>query len=265
MIPYVSIDIETTGLNPATCQVLEIGAVIDDWETPVEDLPKFRAILKHDTIKGEPFALQMNADLLKLIATIPATPLAREGGMIAFTVADPEIDALDPVNAMRKPSDVTDLFLMFLDKHGIDTKKGFQPAGKNFASFDRPFLEAGVPGWQDDVKIKHRTIDPGSLFWRPGVEYIPDTKTCNERANLPPLVAHTAVEDAIGVVNQIREHKRNCDRIARDLEFGTKFIEAFGLVQASIHPSLKVNVNDPIAMAREIIRYNSAPPIGGAM
>jgi len=39
---YVSLDIETTGLNPENCQVLEIGAVIDDGTTPIEDCPTFQ-------------------------------------------------------------------------------------------------------------------------------------------------------------------------------------------------------------------------------
>ena len=34
-MPYVSIDIEPTGLDPDTCQVLEVGAVADDWVKPI--------------------------------------------------------------------------------------------------------------------------------------------------------------------------------------------------------------------------------------
>lgn len=253
MQAYVSIDLETTGLNPKTCQVLEFGAVIDDGREDVTTLPKFRAILKWDEIFGEPYALSMHPALFKAIATIPEVPAALTQD--ATTVADPELDPLDPVNCMRKPSDLVPLFLSFLQKHGIDTKKGFQPAGKNFASFDRPFLESGVPRWKNDVKIKHRTIDPGNLFWYPGEEFVPDTKTCYQRAGLPEVVAHTAVEDALGVVLLVRawREQRRCE--ARLAKQGRDFIEAFGKLQAALHPSLIVDINNPVAMADAIIRY----------
>ena len=48
--PYVSIDIETTGLNPENCQVLEIGAVIDDGTTPMANCP---TILRRIATHGE--------------------------------------------------------------------------------------------------------------------------------------------------------------------------------------------------------------------
>ena len=40
---YISIDIETTGLDPENCQILSIGAVIEDTlnQLPFEELPTF--------------------------------------------------------------------------------------------------------------------------------------------------------------------------------------------------------------------------------
>jgi oligoribonuclease (3'-5' exoribonuclease) len=38
-IPYLSIDIETTGLNPLIDKTTEIAIVIEDWKTNIEDLP----------------------------------------------------------------------------------------------------------------------------------------------------------------------------------------------------------------------------------
>lgn len=243
--PYISIDIETTGLNPETCQVLEVGAIIDDWRDDPYTLPKFRAILKHDSIFGEPFAIQMNAALIKLIATIPA---------VKGEMAEPEISPLDPVNCMFAPHEVTGRFKHFLQKNGISLDVGFQPAGKNFASFDKPFLELCVPRWKRDVKIKHRTIDPGNLYWKPGVEYIPDSKACKERAGIPGIVAHTAVEDALDVILEIREYKRNLERTQRNLANFGNYVEAFGYLQASLHPSLHV-ADEPMTMARDIVAH----------
>ena len=245
---YVSIDLETTGLNPNECQILEIGAVIDDGRDNVDSLPVFRAIVKHDQIKGEPYALQMHPKLLFAIAQIPAV----QG---VGTLADPEISPLDPVNCMRRPADVVPNFLNFLSVNGIDIKKGLQPAGKNFASFDKPFLEAGIPNWKKDVKIKHRTIDPGNLYWYPGEEYIPDTAECYRRAGMEPVVAHTAVEDALGVVKLVRRYRIDKCAFVKGYKTGSKFIEAFGKLQAALHPTLLVNMDDPEGMADSIIRY----------
>ena len=50
--PTSSIDIETTGLDPATCQTLEVGAVIDDWKTPIDQLQQFRRVLTYEIVAG---------------------------------------------------------------------------------------------------------------------------------------------------------------------------------------------------------------------
>ena len=64
----IALDIETTGLNPETCQILSIGAVIEDTQKQLafEEIPKFHcAILKNerDIISGEIYALNMDRDL----------------------------------------------------------------------------------------------------------------------------------------------------------------------------------------------------------
>ena len=73
-LPYVSIDIETTGLEPATCQTLEIGAVIDDWTRPIDELPVFRRVLAWEQVSGSPYAMALNANLLKRIGNRPKDP-----------------------------------------------------------------------------------------------------------------------------------------------------------------------------------------------
>lgn len=73
-MPYVSIDIETTGLDSATCQTLEVGAVIDDWKTPIDCLPRFRRVLTYETVSGNPYAMALNAVLLKFMANAPHDP-----------------------------------------------------------------------------------------------------------------------------------------------------------------------------------------------
>lgn len=189
MRPYVSIDIETTGLDPENCQIIQFAAVLDDWQTPVDELPWFGGLVYHEKIVGEPYALAMNAALLKQIA---------EG---------------DPAD-MLHPASLTQLFRNWLLQHGVSLKEKVLAAGKNFAGFDLQFLKR-LPS---PIQFKHRFFDPGMLFWNPieDVDGPPDTKKCMERALLSGEVAHTALEDARVVCKLIRFAKqRRIDEIGR--------------------------------------------------
>ena len=66
---YISIDIETTGLDPENCQVLSIGAVIEDTNDikPLADLPTFHGVVLPNRIEGDPYAINLNRDLLQTI------------------------------------------------------------------------------------------------------------------------------------------------------------------------------------------------------
>ncbi len=186
MKKYVSIDLETTGLDPETCQILEIGAVIDDWKPGVEDLPTFHCYVDNGLIQGEPYGLSMHSKILRYIAT---------GGK----GAEEEVPILTP-------DSVAGWFLEWLHEHDINPdKRHITAAGKNFASFDRQFLKR-LPDWTDFIKTQHRCIDPGNLYWDPRVDGqgLPSTETCKKRAGTPGEVAHTAVEDAFDVVRLIR-------------------------------------------------------------
>ena len=178
-MPYLSIDIETTGLDPETCQILEIGAIYDDWTKPIDTLPIYRRLVLHKEYRGNAYALALNANLLK-----------RLSGQREPWFLDPE--------------QVVDDFATWLRENcGWDGQAALTPAGKNFASFDRQFLKR-LPGFEQVVKLHHRTLDPAILFWRPEDEKLPDSKTCYERAGLDNKVAHTAVEDALAVVRLVR-------------------------------------------------------------
>jgi oligoribonuclease len=175
---YVSIDIETTGLDPETCQILEIGAVYDDWTKPIDQLPKYHRLVVHKEYRGGAYALALNANLLKQLSG------QREAWFL-------------------DPDQVADDFAAWLKGCGWDGETGLTPAGKNFASFDRQFLKR-LPRFEQVVRLHHRTLDPAVLFWQPEDEKLPDSKTCYERAGLNSKVAHTAVEDALAVVRLVR-------------------------------------------------------------
>jgi DNA polymerase III epsilon subunit-like protein len=176
---YVSIDIETTGLDPETCQILEIGAVWDDWTKPIDELPVYHRLVYHKEYRGSAYALAMNANLLRHLS-----------------------GQQEPW--WRDPEQVADDFAAWLKGCGWDGQAALTPAGKNFASFDRQFLKR-LPRFEQAVKLSHRTLDPAILYWQPSKDdKLPDSKTCYERAGLDGKVAHNAVEDALAVVRLVR-------------------------------------------------------------
>jgi len=196
--PYVSIDLETTGLDEDFCQILQFGAVIDDWHTPVDKLPRFlRYVRPHDEINGQPYiygqpyALAMNAEIISKLAS-----------------NDP---ALDAEKCSEEKLGLH--FAAWLQEHDIDPLH-VTASGKNFTSFDLQFLKQ-VHGFSEHVHFKHRSIDPAIFFWRPDTDAaLPDTRTCLERAGLEERVAHTAVEDCIGVIQLVRRGVRKCELFA---------------------------------------------------
>ncbi|RDJ35326.1 MAG: hypothetical protein DWQ19_10960 [Crenarchaeota archaeon] len=187
---YLSIDLETAGLDPKSCQILEFGAVLDDtnWWTgekrvAVDSLPYFHAyIVSEDGMyHGQPYALWLNAEIFKKISN--ASKEAVKGNLFLY----PKRLGLAFKNWLR-------------DDHGITGK--INVAGKNFASFDQKFLEE-LPDWS--VEFASRVLDPAAYYFDPSKdERLPDTKTCLERAGINHPVAHTAIEDAKDVIRLIR-------------------------------------------------------------
>ncbi len=135
--PYISIDIETTGLNPDTCQILEIGAVFEDWKTPVNELKTFNYYVFNTPVVGEHFALSMphNVRIMRYIATHKAGVHILKEGEVVHELAEWLISIKFPVRG-----------------------ESFTPAGKNFGSFDLQFLKR-LPGWDSKINVgpsRHR-------------------------------------------------------------------------------------------------------------
>lgn len=187
---FLSIDLETTGLDPVNNQIIEFGAVLEDTNNklPIAELPKFQVYIDNgDLISGHPFALQMNHVILKRIAT-------KEEG---YTYIKPRL--LGPA------------FQEFLKAH-LDLPESSDPfktihinvAGKNFGSFDLQFLN-NCELFNDFVKIRQRIIDPGVLCvdWE-NDESLPALGKCKSRYGLSDVVTHNAVDDAIDVIEVLR-------------------------------------------------------------
>lgn len=205
---YVSIDIETLGLNPEYCDVIEFGAVIDDLKSPLKELPRFQTYVMppkryagggyHRYYQGEPFAIAMHSDKLKLIANKKNINLAN-------------------------PDEIGPSFADWLCENGFkgDGQKKMEVrneleqydpikicvGGKNFASFDWDFLSR-LEDWDKCIKIHHRIIDPCMMYFDPKTDDMPPSLgECLKRAGYTDKsVKHDAVDDALDVIRVLR-HK----------------------------------------------------------
>jgi oligoribonuclease (3'-5' exoribonuclease) len=184
---YASIDIETTGLNPEHCELLQIGIVLDDLENLkiYKDLPKLNLVIVKDYYKGSPHALAMHKELFQKIE---------------------KLENVDNITYCNEETAVSRI-KAFLEVYGFS--EPINIAGKNFGMFDYQFLKK-LPNW-DTLRFRHRIIDPAILYANFEDERLPDTTTCLKRANMSDNVLHTAIEDALQMVSLIRFHYfRSC-------------------------------------------------------
>ena len=182
---YCSIDLEMTGLNPETCDILEFGAVLDDlrYKMPINNLPKFHCYFALQNYRGEPHALSMHGKIFERIA-------AKEKGYLYYP-----------------PMKFGYAFKQFLLDHDYELENDrvtINVAGKNFAAVDLQFLNRQTD-LNKHVKIRHKILDPAILFIQGTDQVLPGLSECKRRANLPDHVAHTAVADALDVVKLLRE------------------------------------------------------------
>jgi len=228
---YVSIDIETTGLDREKCEILSIGAVIEDPSKllPIDELPRFHVAIKRNGFYGEPTALTMNSELIGAITQYQNAQDQDEKNDLVQMTGMQFLDESEVVvefyywlyaNGMVE-RDMGDL----MDRHVTKTnhpKYGMVPvigskvtkvyinvAGKNFATFDKIFLER-LPRWKQCIEIRNRILDPAILFvdWK-NDESLPGLSLCKKRANVVGEVTHNALEDAIDVVEVLRAKYNN--------------------------------------------------------
>ena len=221
---YISIDIETTGLDRDLCQVLSIGAVIEDTNDikPLEELPTFHAVIKRESVYGSIFALDLNRDLIQAMKNYDsakneeARKKVEEDFGAKFYYEDEVVEALYQFcyrNGLVESNDKLDVNkhvklvdgIMYPVLTGKMDKVHFTAAGKNFASFDQQFL-IKLPRWKQVFAIRSRVLDPGILFidWQ-NDESVPSLDVCKQRAGIDGAVTHNAVEDAIDVVKLLRK------------------------------------------------------------
>ena len=185
MKPYISLDIETTGLDPRS-QIIQIAMIYDDLETPVNELATFNQKIYYDSFSySEPYALMMNAKLIQEMSN----GYSKLG--------------LDWTHSAYLNENV----LSFMQRFTKDNTEKIVFAGKNVASFDIPMLRQSMSEHHLKIfnKICHyKTIDVGSLYFDVFKENVNLSKI-NELTGRKE-VSHDALDDAMDVVYAIR-HK----------------------------------------------------------
>jgi len=219
---YLSIDVETTGLEKDRYQILSIGAILEDTTKKLsfEEIPKFHAAILHNEITGSPFALNMNKKIIEAIVQYQTAEdqdekndLAQMTGM-QFYQEDQVVEGFYRWLFDNGLVDFNPLLAGQMVK--IENGKSYPAltskmkpvtinvAGKNFASFDKHFLER-LPRWQQVIRIRQRIIDPSVIFtnWTED-KAIPSLYECKQRAKIEGVVTHDALEDAWDVIQLLR-------------------------------------------------------------
>lgn len=217
---YVSIDIETSGLDSEKNCVLSIGAIIEDTETklPYEECPKFNAIVLQREIVGSPRAITMNKEIISMIGEY------LEGDDETKHNLQTHSDYV-----FLDKDDVVKEFYWWLEKNGhfqSNNSNGYvilddgymkpvingntrpitlNVAGKNFGTFDKLFLQE-LPWWQKLIKTRQRVLDPAILMvdWL-NDKSLPNLTQCKQRAGVSGIVTHNALEDAWDVIEVLRK------------------------------------------------------------
>lgn len=184
---YISIDIETTGLNSDKCQIIQFGAVIDDFITPIENLPKLNlyVLSYNNSYYWELYAYEMNFEIFQEIKKMHKT-----GSEKPYVINN----------------DLKYTFYEWLIENNYNQK--ILIAGKNFAGFDKHFLDKlnfFDCDYNDKFKFSRRYLDVGSMYYNPKIDCdIPDLTECAKRAGFKINNLHQAIDDAITVVKCIR-------------------------------------------------------------
>jgi DNA polymerase III epsilon subunit-like protein len=187
----LSIDIETTGLDPNFCSVLEVGAVLFDPQPELATDGKineagrrpatFERLVSHSRIQGEPYSLQMNQHILQELCGLKPTHI--------------EIIAANRVGPQLRE---------WLRQNGVDQNNKVTIVGKNYDAFDRRFLEKLI-GWNLAMNplLERRTLDVGSLYFKPEDGKVASLDACLETIGCTGLVTHRALDDALAVMTAI--------------------------------------------------------------
>jgi oligoribonuclease len=186
-VKFLSIDIETTGLNPLQHSMTEFAAVFTDLRSETISKAFYRHINPENFVWSQ-YCLGLHGQWLSSMLEARKQNKWEVNG----------------VGIVRDTAELINEFCQWLWTEcnwpvPVNGKwKSIVPAGKNFNSFDRRFLEAA----NFPPMFKHRALDPAMLYTFVQDEEPPSLELCKKRAMdrgcvfKNPGVAHNALEDA---------------------------------------------------------------------
>lgn len=222
MLKYISLDIETTGLDPDRHQVLEIGLQPDNLE--LDEIPLHlatRIVIVRNNLYIETHLCEMHQELIKEIDEQRArledddgyvVEISEEGITTVYTWPEKLQDALlDTFGRYHNSGEYQEKF---------STKGGkFVLAGKNIQVFDLPFILQTIPMYYDQIsaRIHRRVLDPGPMYTESFDELPPSLDECADRAGLKEVSDHTAISDARLVCKLIRHKLTSQDGVPAEM------------------------------------------------
>ena len=195
---YVSLDIETTGLEPKRPEnIIGLSFVVEDTDrpdVPLRNLPSLTLVIDQGRFEGEPYALSLNSWLFDMIVD------SRKGKDTQYRVVSwGDGNALHNTLYGYVPYGGWEhLVLDFLEAHFGN--KSITVAGKNVAGFDMQFMTQII-----QRRFKHRVIDVGSVFAdfiRPNP--IPSLDELKKEHGMGD-VSHDMYDDALDVIALLRK------------------------------------------------------------
>lgn len=232
---YISIDLETTGLNPEKHQILSFSGILEDTSKILDydDIPKFNIYVLSEDITGSHFAINMNQEIIERISKYLKTRDESEK-MIQRKIIDGvflyehEIpfyiylwllvhhegneefkDLLESENWGNRKSNSLICKIREIKESNSNKKIGCNVAGKNFSSFDKKFIDK-IDKIYDFLYFRQRVLDPSALYidWETD-DTSPDLSTCKKRAGLDDFVSHESLDDAWDVIQLFRKQYNN--------------------------------------------------------
>ena len=204
---YISIDTETTGLDPSRDMLLELGLVIADTEKPFQLTAdnSLRIVFCRKNITGSLYAINLNGKLLKEILEINTKYFSANKNEPGSTKVFYQENNTLYVNLDKGEYYLEDILEKtindFLIQNGLEKEERLNIAGKNFSNFDKYFLNT-IVGLKSTItkRMRHRVLDIGSMYLKAEDQNLPSLKTCMERAGIIDEVPHSAIEDAVLVI-----------------------------------------------------------------
>lgn len=196
----LSLDLETTGLDPKLHGITEFGAVVTDLFDRNAPVHRFHRYLNPENYVWSTYCLALHADWIK---------------HMLYRLSKDYIPDLNHVPICKDMAECQLQFLQWLwtevnvpvpDEKGKWSEK-LTLVGKNVEGFDMPFiLNKGF----NRGMFHRRVIDPGPLYVQRGDRVPPELAVCKQRAIASGLmiraeVKHDALEDAMDVV-QLLQH-----------------------------------------------------------